>query len=362
MLQGAEDSSEQSCPLVLGRLLRAHRVRARLTQEQLAERSGVSARTIRALETGGVGRPQRESLRLLADALALDGAARAALFAATRDAGWTQRATTGATPKLAPAFLLPPDIPDFTGRDQVVARLGAVLVGDRDGAAGSTVMVVVSVVTGKAGVGKSALAVHVAHQLRPRFPDGQLYVDLRGLEPRALDPALVLGWFLRALGVDRDLVPEDVDQRAGLYRSLLADRRVLVVLDNAADAAQVRLLLPAGAGNAVLVTSRERLAGLAMSDAIDLEVLAPEQAMELLGRIAGADRIAAEPEAARAIAALCGGLPLALRVAGVRLAAKPHWRLGRLANRLGDPHRRLHELAVGDLAVRASLALSYQRL
>lgn len=112
----------------------------------------------------------------------------------------------------------------------------------------------------------------------------------------------------------------------------------------------------------MLITSRSRLAGLAVADAVDLEVLTPEQAVELLGRIAGAGRVAAEPEAARAIAVLCGGLPLALRVAGARLAAKPHWRLKRLANRLAQPHRRLDELAAGDLAVRASLALSYQRL
>ncbi len=145
-----------------------------------------------------------------------------------------------------------------------------------------------------------------------------------------------------------------------MYRSLLADRRVLVVLDNAADEAQVRPLLPAGAGNAVLVTSRARLAGLTLTEVIDLGVLPPEQAVELLDKIVGAGRVAAEPEAASQIAALCGYLPLALRIVGARLAAKPHWRVRRLADRLGAHHRLLDELTVGDLEVRASFALSYQ--
>jgi tetratricopeptide (TPR) repeat protein len=185
-------------------------------------------------------------------------------------------------------------------------------------------------------------------------------VNLRGAEAQALAPAEVLGRFLRALGVEGHGLPDDVDSRAGLYRSLLADRRALVLLDNAADETQVRPLLPAGAGNAVLVTSRARLAGLTLTEVIDLGVLPPEQAVELLGKIAGAGRVAAEPGAASQIAALCGYLPLALRIVGARLAAKPHWRLQRLADRLGAHHRRLDELTVGDLEVRASFALSYQ--
>src|SRR5262249_24655994 len=208
--------------------------------------------------------------------------------------------------------------------------------------------------------GEAALAVRVAHQLGPEFPDGQLYVNLRGAEAQALAPAEVLGRFLRALGVEGQCLPRDVDSRAGLYRSLLADRRMLVVLDNAAGEAQVRPLLPAGASNAVLVTSRARLAGLALSGVIDLGGLQPGQAVGLAGQIVGACRVAAEPEAAAQIAALCGYLPLALRIVGARLAAKPHWRVQRLADRLAAHHRRLDELAVGDLEVRASFALSYQ--
>jgi tetratricopeptide (TPR) repeat protein len=135
-----------------------------------------------------------------------------------------------------------------------------------------------------------------------------------------------------------------------------------VPLDGAADAAQIRPLLPAGAGNTVLITSRARLAGLAAAEVVDLDVLSPGQAVELLGKIAGADRVADEPQAAQRIVALCGYLPLALRIAGARLAAKPHWRLQRLADRLGAQQRRLDELATGDLEVRASVALSYQGL
>ncbi len=253
---------------------------------------------------------------------------------------------------------LPPDIADFTGRDGALERLHARV---RSGGSGSTALVITAAV-GKAGVGKTTLAVHAAHQLRCLFPDGQLYVSLRGVEAQALDPAGVLGGFLRALGVEGRAVPDDLDERARLYRSLLADRGVLVVLDNAADAAQVRPLLPGGAGNVVVITSRSRLAGLAVAEVIDLDVLPSGEAVELLGKIVGADRVAGEPQAAQTIAALCGYLPLALRIVGARLAARPHWRLGRLAERLGSQQRRLDELASGDLEVRASVALSYQGL
>jgi tetratricopeptide (TPR) repeat protein len=253
---------------------------------------------------------------------------------------------------------LPPDIDDFTGRDLALGRLHGRVRGRRRG----STAVVITATIGKAGVGKTTLAVHAAHQLRSVFPDGQLYVNLRGAEAQALDPADVLGGFLRALGVAGRSIPDDLDERVRLYRSLLADRRMLVLLDNAADAAQVRPLLPAGDRNLVLITSRPRLAGLALAEVIDLDVLSPDQAVELLGKIVGADRIAGEPQAARTIAALCGYLPLALRIVGARLAAKPHWRLQRMADRLDAQQRRLDELATGDLEVRASVALSYQGL
>jgi DNA-binding SARP family transcriptional activator/tetratricopeptide (TPR) repeat protein/transcriptional regulator with XRE-family HTH domain len=344
----------------IGRLLAGLRVDRGLSQEALAERSGMSVRAIRDLERGHVERPRPTSIASLADALALTDAERAAVEVAASDPDRRADAHGDAQPELARVVprQLPPDIGDFTGRDLALGRLHARV---RDRRRGSTALVITAAV-GKAGVGKTTLAVHAAHQLRPLFPDGQLYVNLRGVEAQALDPAEVLGGFLRALGVDGRLLPDDVDDRARLYRSLLADRRVLVLLDNAADAAQVHPLLPGGAGNAVLVTSRNRMVELAAAEVIDLDVLPPGQAVELLGKIAGTDRIADEPEAARTIAALCGYLPLALRIAGARLAARPHWRLRRLADRLGAQQRRLDELATGDLEVRASVALSYQAL
>jgi DNA-binding SARP family transcriptional activator/tetratricopeptide (TPR) repeat protein len=249
--------------------------------------------------------------------------------------------------------LLPPDIDDFTGREAAVAEVQQLLERERATA------IVISAIAGKAGVGKTALAVRVAHRLRPRFPDGQLYVNLRGAEVQALDPAEVLAGFLRALGVEGGVITEGLEDRVRQYRSQLADRRVLVVLDNAASEAQVRPLLPGGGGCGALITSRAHLGGLEAAHLLTLEVLEAEQAVALLAKLAGPERIAAEPEAAQSIVRSCGWLPLAVRIAGARLAARPQWRLGRLAERLADERRRLDELATGDLEVRASVALSY---
>jgi DNA-binding SARP family transcriptional activator/tetratricopeptide (TPR) repeat protein len=248
---------------------------------------------------------------------------------------------------------LPPDIDDFTGRQDAMAQLQRLLEGEQATA------IVISAIAGKAGVGKTALAIRVAHRLRPCFPDGQLYVNLRGAQAEALDPADVLAGFLRALGIDGARIPEGLEERARLYRARLADQRVLVLLDNAANEAQVRPLLPGSQGCAVLVTSRSRLAGLEAAHPLILDVLDSDQAVELLARLAGPDRVATEPQAAQQIVRLCGLLPLAVRIAGARLAARPQWRLALLAGRLADKHRRLDELVTGDLEVRASVALSY---
>jgi DNA-binding SARP family transcriptional activator/predicted negative regulator of RcsB-dependent stress response len=252
---------------------------------------------------------------------------------------------------------LPPDIVDFTGREDVLAAVRDLF---ERGKGESATALAIATVAGKAGVGKTAFAVRAAHQLRSRFPDGQLFVNLRGAEGHAAAPAGVLAEFLRALGVDGTAIPEGVEERARLYRSRLSDRRMLVVLDNAATEDQVRCLLPGGPGCAVLVTSRARLLGLEAAAPIELDVLELDKAVELLGRVAGRQRVAAEPEAARAVALLCGRLPLAIRVAGAKLAARRHWSLARMCERLGDERRRLDELSAGDLEVRASIALSYQ--
>ena len=248
---------------------------------------------------------------------------------------------------------LPPDVDDFTGRQAAIAHVQGLLAREQATA------IVISAIAGKAGVGKTALAVRVAHRLRPRFADGQLYVNLRGAEAQALEPADVLAGFLRALGVEGAVIPDGLEERVRLYRSQLADRRVLVLLDNAASEAQVRPLLPASPGCAVLVTSRARLSGLEAVHPVTLDVLEADQAVELLARLAGPGRVAAEPEAAATIVRLCGRLPLAVRIAGARLADRPQWRLALLNERLADEHRRLDELATGDLEVRASVALSY---
>lgn len=264
----------------------------------------------------------------------------------------------GAVP-VGEVFQLPADIPDFTGREQAVEQLVRLLGGDSEDRPNA---VVVSAVAGKGGVGKTTLAVHAAHQLIARFPDGQLFVNLHGMETdtNPLAPADVLGELLRALGADATAIPDTLDARQALYRTRLAGRRVLVVLDNAADERQVRPLLPGSGSCGVLVTSRAPMEGLAGAGVLHVDVLDPPHAIELLAKICGGDRVAAEPHMAARIAELCGGLPLAVRIAGARLAARPHWPLARLAERLADERHRLDELQAGDLAVRTSFLISYQ--
>jgi DNA-binding SARP family transcriptional activator/tetratricopeptide (TPR) repeat protein len=254
---------------------------------------------------------------------------------------------------------LPPDVAEFTGRDAELAALRARL----GGAAGGTApTVAISAIDGKPGVGKSALAVHLAHGLAAGFPDGVLYVNLRGTALERLPPLEVLGQFLRALGASDEEVPGDLDAATARTRSLLAGRRLLVVLDNAADAAQVRPLLPATAGCAALITSRAHLADLDGADPLTLDLLPEPDAVALLAKLAGRERVDAEPAVAANIVTLCGRLPLAVRIAGVRLRSRPAWPLAALAERLADARRRLDELAVGDLAVRSSFLLSYRAL
>ncbi|MEI5520580.1 BTAD domain-containing putative transcriptional regulator [Streptomyces brasiliscabiei] len=253
-----------------------------------------------------------------------------------------------------PVSLLPPAIGDFTGREEELARVVAGLTGAREA-------MPVVVVSGAAGVGKSALAVQAAHRVAEYYPDGQLYAELHGFsEP--VPPSEVLGRLLRALGADP---PEDTAERGDLFRSLVAGRRILLVLDDANGEAQVRPLLPGSASCGVLVTSRARLGGLVGARRTDLDVLDDARGLELLTRVTGPDRTPDDPReqaAARRIVELCGGLPLALRIAGARLATRRHWTPSVLAERLADEHRRLDELSVGDLEVRAGLGLSYQAL
>ena len=253
---------------------------------------------------------------------------------------------------------LPPSTADFAGRRPQIEDLSAALLPGT----GDPGQVSIAAVTGGGGLGKTTLAVHVAHRIAERFPDGQLYVDLLGADENPLSAETVLARWLHALGEDPADVPTGLDGRAARYRSLLSRLRVLVVLDNARDVEQVRPLLPATNGCAVLITSRNRLVELPGAFRLGLSSLPDDEAMTLLAQLVGADRLAAEPEATRKLLCACGGIPLALRIAGARLGARAHWPVSTLAQRLSDQRRRLDELAIGDLAVRASFQVGYAAL
>ncbi|MDH6699878.1 BTAD domain-containing putative transcriptional regulator [Streptomyces sp. MAA16] len=266
--------------------------------------------------------------------------------------------TPRAAPPPAPTrpAQLPAKVPDFTGRDAHVRELAQMLTSVEGR------VMAVSALAGIGGVGKTTLAVHVAHRTRAAFPDGQLYVDLQGAGGRSAEPEAVLGSFLRALGTPDTAIPDSLDDRAALYRSTLDGRRVLVLLDNARDAAQVRPLLPGTDGCAALVTSRVRMVDLAGAHLVDLDVMSPDEALDLFTKIVGAERVAAEREAALDTVAACGFLPLAIRIAASRLAARRTWTVSVLAAKLADERRRLDELQAGDLAVKATFELGYGQL
>jgi len=252
---------------------------------------------------------------------------------------------------------LPADIGDFTGRTELVDHMYAML-GARDGDNPGVVPVVV--VAGSGGLGKTSLAIHAAHRLRDQYPDGQLYVDLLGATPQPQAPADVLARFLRDLGVESSQVPADVEERAALYRTRLAGRRVLMLLDNARDAAQVRPLLPGSSSCAVIVTARSRMPDLARTRLVDLEVLDDDESLTLFTKVVGERRAAAEPESTAEVLVACAGLPLAIRICAARLAARSRWSIKTLAERLRA--RLLDELRTGDMAVRASFQVSFDSL
>ena len=251
---------------------------------------------------------------------------------------------------------LPLDVAHFVGRAELLGEIKRLLGDDQ--------RVPVVALSGPPGVGKTALAVHAAHRLAERFPDGQLYVDLQGPTAglRPLPPVEVLGRFLRALGAAPGAIPSDLAEASTMFRSRVAGRRLLMVLDNAADAAQVLPLLPASPGCGVVVTSRWTLSALEGASHLRLAVLDPGEALALLGRLADPQRLAAEPEAAAEVARWCGHLPLALRIAGARLAVRPAWPVAALAERLADAQHRLDELELPEVGVRASFAVSFAQL
>ncbi len=264
------------------------------------------------------------------------------------------RAVVQPAPRLVPR-MLPGDIADFTGRRAQVNAVAKYLMGeDKAGLA-----VRIAVVSGKGGVGKTSLAVHTAHVVAANFPDGQLFADLHGAS-HPVHPVKVLDRFLRALGLAGSQIPDSIEERAEAYRDLLADRKILVVLDDAASEAQVSALLPGIATSAVIVTGRGKLAGLAGAAHITVDVFDSDSSIALLTRIAGAERVTREPRATAKVTELCGNLPLALRIAGARLSARQHWSIQRLVDRLADETGRLDELSYGDMTVKASISLSYE--
>jgi DNA-binding SARP family transcriptional activator/tetratricopeptide (TPR) repeat protein len=284
-------------------------------------------------------------------------------FAEQPPAAATQPADA-TVPALAPSTVrpaqLPADIGDFTGRETHVGHLCALLLaGD---AASSPGAVRIAVVNGAAGLGKTTLAVHAAHQVSAHFPDGQLYVDLLGASAQPAAPGEVLARFLRDLGVEGDKVPARDDERAALYRTTLTGRRMLILLDNAKDSAQVRSLLPGSSSCAVLVTTRNRTSDLASTQFFDLDVLEDTEALALFSRIVGEERAEAEPDATAEVLVACAGLPLAIRICAARLAARRGWKIATLAGRLRNQHKRLDEMKTGDLAVRASFQVSYDSI
>jgi tetratricopeptide (TPR) repeat protein/transcriptional regulator with XRE-family HTH domain len=360
---GAKVDGQGTVPF--GELLRSLRERALLTQEQLAERSGLSVRTIRRFERQSAGgRPQSASLRRLAVALGLDTAEQTAFVAAASgvpdrlaaDASDHRRQVRPAEEAVRSMRQLPVPPPEFTGRAADLAALERVRV-----EAGPVIIAI----DGMAGIGKTAFAVHAAHRWSSEFPDGQFFLDLRGhtrgVPP--VDPGDALHRLLRSLGVPGASIPDVLDDRAALYRSHLSGRRVLVLLDNAASETQVAPLLPGSAGCLVLITSRRRLTGLDLTHAHSLDLLPADDAVTLFVRSCGRDGVRTEPrERLAEVVELCGRLPLAIQIAAARLRSRPSWNVAHLVERLRSVQHRLTELEAGDRSVAAALELSYAQL
>jgi tetratricopeptide (TPR) repeat protein len=308
------------------RLLRLYRASARLTQEELAERAAVSSRTIRDIERGAVRAPRKTSTEAIADALELVGQARESFLEAAQNARWRDTDTSepalpsGKAPQYVP-HQLPAGTPFFTGRTDELRTLDGMI------SETSNDRPFIVAIVGTPGVGKTALALHWAHQLADRFPDGQLYVDLRGYDSEPVRPIEAIARFLRALGVPSDRVPIGEAEAADLYRSLLAERRLLILVDNVRSAEQIRPFLPGAGACLLVVTSRSVLTGLVAHDGaqrIGLDALPADDALALLTYMLGRERVEAERAAVLELGRLCGFLPLPLRIAAANLASREH--------------------------------------
>lgn len=276
---------------------------------------------------------------------------------------WEQTSDTGraAPPARDQGFVvrndLPRDIPDFTGRDRALTKIFGLARRDESRAK-------ICVLTGSGGVGKTTVAVRAGHELADEYVDGQLFIDLYGytLDKEPLDSSTALGVLLRAVGVDPESIPENVDERSALWRATLMGRRLLVVLDNAVSYAQVSPLLASSKGSLTLVTSRNDLSGLSGAHYVSLGVLGEDASLELFARILGEDKVEQEPEDALRAVRMCGGLPLALRVVAARMLSRPRWTFTHVVRRLSEQSRRFQELRVDGQSVEVAIDLSYQSL
>jgi tetratricopeptide (TPR) repeat protein/transcriptional regulator with XRE-family HTH domain len=350
-------------PMTFGALLRRLRAEAGLTQEELAEAASLSPRSVSDLERGINLTPRKETARLLADALQLAGPARAAFEAAARGRtaggeiparGWPASGMAAAT------RTLPRDIASFTGRESELLQL----VGAAAGAAGSGGVVGIHAIGGMAGIGKTTLAVHAAHQLAPQFPDGQIFLPLHGHTPghQPVDPVDALASLLMTTGVAAAQIPPGMEARMALWRDHLVGRQLLLLLDDAVGHEQVRPLLPGTAGSLVLVTSRRHLTALEDSQVLSLDTMPPDEAASLLIQLAARPDLDSRDEAVSQITRLCGYLPLAIGMLARQLCHHPAWTAADLAVDLAAARDRLELFAAENLSVTAAFDLSYQDL